>query len=151
LRDRTEGALPTDAHFVPPFDLALDFAFHRQARLIGFHELPVYRRSARELTCERQAPGRRDDHGVDSVADSELECSIVVLQLAQIDDRFALATDVYERDVMTKADDRPFDGLASFEVLRLERSLEHRGKVIFTIGHRRASPYHRPARLSRAG
>src|SRR4029079_6745529 len=101
LRDRTEGALSADAHFVAAFDLALDLAFHREARMEGVCELAVRRGSAGELARERQLAGCRQDDRVNSIAHRNLERAILALQLVQLDNGLALAADVDERDVVT--------------------------------------------------
>src|SRR5207249_8805957 len=64
LRDRTESALPADAHLVTALHLAFDFAFHRQVRAEGFGELLVGRSPASEPAGELQTTGRRNDAGV---------------------------------------------------------------------------------------
>jgi len=119
LRDGTERTLASDAHFETTLDLALDLAFHRKASLKRLFELPIACGSARKLAGECQTAGRRNDDRVNTVANRCFQRAVVVFELVEVDDRFALAADVDERDVVTKADDRSFNGLALFVLLRL--------------------------------
>ena len=118
--------------------------------------LPFDRQAARNASssCRRVAAPRaslRDSVSppavdttdrLDAVAHRDLELAVGVLQLGDLDRRFALAADVDEGHLGPDRDDGALDGLPCLEALRLERRLEHRGEIVF-FG-RGASPLELP-------
>src|SRR6202008_4143685 len=80
------------------------------------------------------SPGRHDDR-LYAVANIDLENALGVLQFGNLDQRFALATDVHEGHVRTDRHDRALDGLTLLDALRLNRSLEHRGEIFVGFAH----------------
>ena len=135
LRDRAEGALAGDAHFVAALDRLFDLAFDRQTGAERVFELPRGRGPARQLPGERQPARGRHHHRLDAVADGDLERAVVILQLGDFDRGLALAADVDERHLRADRDDRALDGLAPLEALRFDRRLEHRGEIFVGLAH----------------
>ena len=87
------------------------------------------------LAGERQPALGRNDHGLNAVADGDLDVPFVVLQLADVDRGFPLAADVDERHFLADRHDLSLDRLASLEALRLDRSLEQCREILLRFGH----------------
>ena len=98
-------------------------------------ELPVGRGPSRQLPGECQPSRGRHHHGLDAVADRDLDIAIGVLQLLDLDLGFTLAADVHERHFGADRDDRALDGLTPLEALRFEGRLEHRGEIFLGLAH----------------
>ncbi len=134
-RHRAEGALAADAHLVSALHGAFDLAFHRETGVERVFELPRGRGPPRQPPGKCQPSLGRHDHRLDAVADRDLENAFVVLQFGDLDQGLALAADVDERHLRADRDDRALDGLTLLDVLRLERSLEHRGEIFIGFAH----------------
>ena len=119
----------------PPFTAFSTFPSTGRPRLKRVFELPRGRGPSRQLPGKHQPSRGRHDHGLNAIADGDLEIAIGVLQFVDFDRGFALAADVDERHLVANRDDGALDGLALLEALRLERSLEHRGEVFGGLGH----------------
>ncbi len=135
LRHRAEGSLAGDAHIVAALHCALDLALDRLSGLVRVAEFLLRRGVAHTLPRERQPSRGRDDPGLNGVAHGNLEHSLRVLQLRDLDDRFTLAADVHEGELGTDRHNRPGDRLASLVQLRLCRRFEHRGKIFLELAH----------------
>ena len=96
-------------------------------------ELPVGRGSSRQLPGEGQPSRGRHHHGLNAVADRDLDVAVGVLQLLDLNLSFTLAADVHERHFRAERDDRALDGLTPLEALRFEGRLEHRGKIFVRV------------------
>ena len=79
LRDRAEGALPTDAHLVPSLHGLFDLSFDRQTCAERVFELLRVCGPSRQLARERQPALGRNDHGLNAIANRDLENAIGVL------------------------------------------------------------------------
>src|SRR4029078_9116213 len=90
---------------------------------------------AHALARQHDATARRDDHGLDAVADRHLDVAVGVLQLSEVDLRLALAAYADERHLRAEGDDRAFDRLTALESDRLDGRLEHRRKIFFVLAH----------------
>ena len=73
-----------------------------------------------------------DDRG-DAVADRRLERTVVVLQLGDVEHRFALAADVDQGHLVADADDGAFDRLAFRETAGSCGRLEQRREILFRM------------------
>ena len=135
LRERAEGALARDAHFVSALHRALDLAFDGQTGLKRVLELPRRRGSERQRARERQPAHGRHHHRLDAVAGGDLEVALGVPQFANLDRGLALAADVHERHRRADGHDGALDRLTLLEALRLERRFEHRRKIFLGLAH----------------
>ena len=138
LGDRAEAPCARDPDLEPALDRLFDAPLDGQARPERLLELPGRRGPARELPRQLQAAGGGQHDRLDPVADLDLDVPFGVLQVVDVDRRFALPADVHERDVGPDGDDPAGDRLPGLEGLRLERVLEQPGELVVPLGHGQA-------------
>ena len=110
--------------------------FDGQPGLEGVLELARADRSERQPARERQPSSARHDSRHDFVANGHLEVALVILQFLDVDDGFALASDIDERRFRTDGDDHTLDGLTPLELPQSFRGFEHRCEIFLVgLGH----------------
>ena len=141
LRDRAKRSLATDAHVESALDRLLDPALDGNSHLVRFGQTLPGDRASGQLVRQSQPTGGGHDDPLHDVADLDVEVTVVIDQLREVDRRLALAADVDERDILRQRDDPSFDHLPPLVDHRLERLVEHRGEVL--LGFERCLVFHR--------
>src|SRR5439155_11955044 len=78
LRERAEGALARDAHFVAALDRPFDFSFHGQTGAKRVLELARVPGPSCQPAREDETARGRHDHCLNPIADGDLERALVV-------------------------------------------------------------------------
>jgi hypothetical protein len=135
LRHRAEAALAADLDLVAALVHALDLALDRPALCVGLGDLLTVGRPARQVQGELEPTPGGHDHRLDDVAYRDVDLTVVVGQLLEVDRGLPLAAHIDECRVAPDGDDSALDELPLLVrngVVGL--GLEHGREVFLVLG-----------------